>query len=284
MRRIVVTGANKGIGLAIVQSILEGHGDTFVYLGSRSAERGIAAVQALVTAHPGWAERISLLQIDVSDSESVTRAAGEVPGPVYGLVNNAGIAQGPLANIIAVNVAGVRQVCDAFLPKLQEGGRVVNVSSASGPNFVATRDAATQRLLTDPDSWDTVDAYLTRCLAQEETDGTFSASAMSNGGSYGLSKALVNAYTILWARENPGLHINACTPGFIETDLTRAFAVALGRTPQEMGMKPPADGARSTVHLLFGELSGNGWYYGSDAVRSPMHRYRSPGDPPYTGE
>jgi len=49
-------------------------------------------------------------------------------------------------------------------------------------------------------------------------------------------------------------------------------------------MKPPTEGTRSVLFLLFGEPEGNGRYYGSDAVRSPMHRYRSPGDPPYTGE
>ncbi len=48
-------------------------------------------------------------------------------------------------------------------------------------------------------------------------------------------------------------------------------------------MKPPAQGARAPMHLLFGELEGNGRYYGSDAQRSPLDRYRSPGSPPYTG-
>ena len=35
MRRVLVTGANKGIGRAIAQAILEHADDTFVYLGSR---------------------------------------------------------------------------------------------------------------------------------------------------------------------------------------------------------------------------------------------------------
>jgi hypothetical protein len=32
-----------------------------------------------------------------------------------------------------------------------------------------------------------------------------------------------------------------------------------------------------------GNPSGSGQYYGSDCVRSPFDKYRSPGDPPYTG-
>ena len=39
----------------------------------------------------------------------------------------------------------------------------------------------------------------------------------------------------------------------------------------------------STFQGLTGELKGNGWYYGSDALRSPIDRYRAPGDPPYEG-
>ena len=48
-------------------------------------------------------------------------------------------------------------------------------------------------------------------------------------------------------------------------------------------MKLPADGARCPLHLLFGELTGTGRYYGSDAQRSPLDRYRTPGSAPYTG-
>ena len=48
-------------------------------------------------------------------------------------------------------------------------------------------------------------------------------------------------------------------------------------------MKSPAEGARAPIHLLCGELEGNGRYYGSDAKRSPLDRYREPGSPPYVG-
>ena len=39
------------------------------------------------------------------------------------------------------------------------------------------------------------------------------------------------------------MQINACSPGWIETDLSRPFAVAAGKTPQEMGMLQPEQGA-----------------------------------------
>jgi hypothetical protein len=37
------------------------------------------------------------------------------------------------------------------------------------------------------------------------------------------------------------------------------------------------------MFLLFGHPEGNGRYYGSDALRSPMDRYRAPGTPAYDG-
>jgi NAD(P)-dependent dehydrogenase (short-subunit alcohol dehydrogenase family) len=121
------------------------------------------------------------------------------------------------------------------------------------------------------------------CLAIKSPE-EFAAQGLSDGDPYGLSKACANSYTMLLARENPTLKINASTPGFIETDLTRPYAEARDKTPADMGMKAPDQGVRSTLFLLFGDPEGTGCYYGSDAVRSPIDRYRAPGDPPYTGE
>lgn len=100
---------------------------------------------------------------------------------------------------------------------------------------------------------------------------------------YGFSKACVSLYSLLLARTNPALFINACTPGFIETDLTRPLAVSQGVDPADLGMKKPEEGTASILHLLFGESTGSGHYYGSDAKRSPLHCYRAPGSPEYTG-
>ena len=108
----------------------------------------------------------------------------------------------------------------------------------------------------------------------------FSSRGLGDGSAYGLSKAFSNAYTRHLAREYPQFVINACTPGFIYTDLTREYEARSGITPEELGMKSPRDGARSAMFLLFGEPEGSGHYYGSDAKRSPLDRYRAPGSPP----
>lgn len=294
MRRILVTGANKGIGLAIATAILEEHDDTFVLLGARSPERGQAAIAALIEEHPAWAERLALAEIDVASDTSVETAAAAVrdaygaePPPLYAVVNNAGVGRsaGALSDVVEVNTRGVRRVCEAFLPLLDpHAGRIVNITSASGPSFVSECSPERQRWFVSPDvTLDEIEALLTECIELDRTGGDFAAAGLGDGDSYGISKACTNSYTMLLARNHPQLRINACTPGFIETDLTRPYLASSGKSAAEMGMKAPADGARSAMFLLFGEPEGNGRYYGSDAQRSPLDRYRAPGAPPYTG-
>ena len=49
MKKILVTGGNKGIGLAIVKLLLRDFSDTFLLLGSRDVARGQAAVKELLS-------------------------------------------------------------------------------------------------------------------------------------------------------------------------------------------------------------------------------------------
>ena len=296
MQRIVVTGANKGIGLAIVQAILEHHEDTFVYLCSRDVERGRAAAARLAEAHPGFETRIAVVGLDVASDASIRAAAAEVSRTsggekLYALVNNAGIGTGAgasLAEVLQTNTLGVRRVSESFLPLLDPArGRIVNVTSAAGPSFVATCSREMQHFFLDAQvTWPRLEAFIAECLAlaADSDKGAFAAKGLADGAAYGLSKALANTYTLLLAREHPALRINACTPGFIETDMTRPYAASQGKAPSEIGMQPPAAGARAPMHLLFEELAGNGRFYGSDAQRSPLDRYRSPGSAAHTDD
>ena len=286
-RRVLITGANKGIGKATVEGALDHDDDVHVLLGSRNMSRGEDARAEIIERHPEWAERLEVVQINVSDDESVEAAAKTVANDygkasLYGIVNNAGIGQSnDMRAILEVNTYGPRRVCETFLGLLDAAGRIVNVSSASGPNYVADCDDDEQALLTNPDvTRDEIDDYAEACI-KEAAEGEFER---GDGSSYGLSKALLNAYTLVLARELPERTVNACTPGFIETDMTRGYAEQRGVSPEEMGMKSPRAGTKASLHLLFGDVPASGWYFGSDAVRSPMDQYRSPGDPPYEGD
>lgn len=286
-RRVLITGANKGIGLATVRAVLEAADDTFVFLGSRDRSRGEAARDGLVADDGSWKDRVEVVEIDVSSDDSVAAARATVGDrTLYGVVNNAGMGLGnqPMADVLEVNTRGPRRVCEAFLDGIQpDGGRIVNVSSASGPTFVSKCSPERQKQLTHPDvTWAEVEAAMAACLEIAASNGSFSDAGFGDGSAYGLSKACLNAYTIELARNHPKLIVNACTPGFIETDLTRHYAA--GKSAKDMGMKSPAEGTKASLHLLLGDPGGSGWYFGSDAQRSPLDRYRSPGDPPYTGD
>jgi NAD(P)-dependent dehydrogenase (short-subunit alcohol dehydrogenase family) len=286
MRRILVTGANKGIGLAIAQAILTEHDDTFVFLGSRDETRGHAAAAELAKK-----ERVAAITLDVATDTSVAAAAkrvAEICGgeKLYGIVNNAGLGSsgGDLAAILQTNTLGVFRVCEAFLPLIApRGGRIVNVTSASGPMFVAKCSEEWKAFfLDDQITWPRIAALVEECRAINDK-APLVAKGLGDANAYGLSKACANSYTMVLAREHPELVVNACTPGSIATDMSRGYAEAQGKTPEELGMKPPSEGAKAPMHLLFGALEGSGRYYGSDAKRSPLDRYRAPGSAPYDG-
>jgi hypothetical protein len=79
--------------------------------------------------------------------------------------------------------------------------------------------------------------------------------------------------------------VNACSPGFIVTDLTDLMMKSYGKTPAEAGALPPSQGTVAINYLLFDEgVPGGGRYYGSDGKRSPLHAYRSPCTAPYEGD
>ena len=135
---VVVTGASTGIGEATATR-LAAQGFT-VFAGVRkTADADRLKSQSLPGLRP--------LMIDVSDSESIKRAAAEVTEAVggaglKGLVNNAGLSGGgPLEfheldmirQMFEVNVFGLLAVTQAFLGLVRAGqGRIVNMGSVGG--------------------------------------------------------------------------------------------------------------------------------------------------------
>ena len=94
MKRILVTGGNKGIGKAICERLLTEWKDTHVIMGSRSLERGQQAVKD-ISSKLSCPERLTCLQLDTSSDASVEQAAQELVQqgltPLYGIINNAGV-------------------------------------------------------------------------------------------------------------------------------------------------------------------------------------------------
>jgi NAD(P)-dependent dehydrogenase (short-subunit alcohol dehydrogenase family) len=124
-KSVLVTGANRGIGQALVTEALR-RGASRVYAGTR---------QPLAYAD----ERVTPLVLDVTDAAQIRAAAGQV-GSLDVLINNAGIAlfgdwtdRAAIDQHLAVNLFGTHAVTQAFLPALtrSRGDIVNNVSTMS---------------------------------------------------------------------------------------------------------------------------------------------------------
>nr|WP_246229449.1 SDR family NAD(P)-dependent oxidoreductase [Mucilaginibacter humi] len=85
MKKVLITGANKSIGFETAKQLLkQGY---FVYPGSRDETNGREAIAQLKAE---GLENVELLQIDVSNPESVAKAAAQIT-ELDVLINNAGI-------------------------------------------------------------------------------------------------------------------------------------------------------------------------------------------------
>lgn len=273
-KRVFVTGGNAGIGLALCKQLIVDHG-CFVYMGARSLERGTNAIKSLIKAVPEASGQIELVQIDTCSAESVKAAAQSLAtqldgNKLYALVNNAGTGINhdvSREDIIKTNVYGVKLVTEAIAPLIDASeGRIVNLGSGAGPGYVRKlSDKETQTFLSSREiTLEELHAYLTKTMQTGRLDPMTC---------YRLSKAAVHKYTEIAAKTYPTLKINAVSPGFVNTNMTKGFGASLS----------PAQGTVSIRHCLFGELKGNAWYYGSDAKRSPLHLMRDPGDPEFAG-
>ncbi|WP_296249145.1 SDR family oxidoreductase [Pseudomonas sp. UBA4194] len=232
-RQALVTGANKGIGLAIAKGLAEA--GFFVWIGARDSSRGEQAVAQL--RDDGL--DASLLELDVADEDSVYRAAAMLSEQVAALdvlINNAGIAidmsKAPsevrmqdMKAVYEVNLFGPVRVTQAFLPLLKKAdqGRIVMMSSGVG----------SLALITDPTSIYSTVNFL----------------------DYTSSKVALNAVTVSFAKElEPlGIKVNAVEPGHVRTDLNG-----------NSGVLTPEEGAATALKMaLLGSDGPTGGFFGS---------------------
>lgn len=133
MPTVLVTGAGRGIGRTIAEQ-LAAHGWD-VIAGVRSEADGAA----LTAVDP---QRISTVNLDVTDDDQIAALDGTLPARLDAVVNNAGIVvAGPMETVSSaqwrrqfdVNVIGQLAVTRAVLPRLRAShGRVLFISSVNG--------------------------------------------------------------------------------------------------------------------------------------------------------
>lgn len=120
---VLVTGANRGIGKALVESFIE-HGAAKVYAAVRTLESASLLVEK-------YGDQVVPVRIDLNDPQSIVTAA-QVAKDVQMVVNNAGVSSGstPLAEDAITslefhmnsNVYGLMRMAQAFAPVLKASG------------------------------------------------------------------------------------------------------------------------------------------------------------------
>lgn len=233
MKKALITGANKGLGLEMARQLAQQK--VHVIITARDKARGEAALQQLLN------ERLpaELMLLDVSSEEDINRFVGEFKtkhDTLDILINNAGVEQdggwggntvatvsrSAVESTFATNFFGAVQLTQALLPLIQksESGRIVNMSSIMG--------SLTLHSIKDGDLWN-VKPF-----------------------AYDASKTALNQFTVHLAQLLAGSNASVASahPGWVKTDLGSDYA--------PMDVK---SGAKTAVDLaLATDTSWNGKY------------------------
>ncbi|KAF6203901.1 hypothetical protein GE061_002239 [Apolygus lucorum] len=231
----VVTGSNKGIGLAIVRSLCSQFDGT-VYLTARDVERGRAAVETLKK------EGLNPVfhQLDVTDKKSIDALAADIKkahGGLDILINNAAVLYMPgspepleeqVAETLKTNYFALKNVCHALFPLLRPHARVVNLTSSAGNLERMVPGEALRKRFADPNLTEEMLDQLLAEYVRDVKDGSYKEKGWPTVEytAYAVSKVAVSALTRVQhqkflkdARED--IVINHVHPGYVATDLNR---------------------------------------------------------------
>ncbi|KAH7840834.1 hypothetical protein Vadar_022299 [Vaccinium darrowii] len=269
-RVAVVTGSNKGIGLEICKQLASN--GVIVILTARNENQGLEAVQNLKLC--GLSD-ILFHQLDVTNQISIASLAEFIKTKFKKLdilVNNAGITGividpevrrglnlgiddivGPNAknlreiydqsselaeSCLRTNYYGVKLVTEELIPLLQlsDSPRIVNVSSTLGQLKPISNEKAKKKL-SDIESLtvEKVDELVQEFAKDLKEDLLETNGWPPNFSAYIVSKAALNGYTRVLAKNYPNMAINAVSPGFVKTDLNHNSGILT----VEQGAKGP---------------------------------------------
>ncbi|HEY4582841.1 MAG TPA: SDR family oxidoreductase [Lysobacter sp.] len=140
-RNVLITGANRGIGLEYVRQLLA-RGDHVIATARHPTQAH--DLNRLVAGHPG---RLHVFPLDVMDPRAEAEIARELPlvlgdEPLHLLINNAGLLHSgerfghvPAANLedsFRTNAMGPFLLAQAVAPRLADGAKVANMTSQLG--------------------------------------------------------------------------------------------------------------------------------------------------------
>jgi 3-oxoacyl-[acyl-carrier protein] reductase len=216
----LVTGGSRGIGRAAVVRLAEGGAKVAIAYAGNDA----AAQEARAAAQSAGAAAVHTLKFDVADPAACAAAIDEVVeklGGLHVLVNNAGISIDGL--ILRYKPDDLRRVLD------------VDLASAFHLSKAACRPMMKQR-------WGSI-VNMTSVVGEQGNAGQ-TAYSMAKAGLIGLTKSL--------AREmgSRNIRVNAVSPGWIETDMTKDLPEAAKKAMTEGASLGRAGTAREVAEAI----------------------------------
>lgn len=187
---VLITGANRGIGESILHRL---DADGYLVIGSSRSSEGVEKITSEIKKSNGKG-----IQMDVTDQKSIDDAVDSIKkdyGPIYGLINNAGITNDNLlmrmsdeqwSSVIDSNLNSLFRVTKSIVKDMMKArvGRIINIGSIVG--------------------------------------------MMGNAGqsNYSATKSGLLGFTKSLARElsSRNINVNSISPGFINTDMTKALS------------------------------------------------------------
>ena len=182
MKRVVITGANRGIGLELVKQLLDS--GARVYATYRSEMGELTSINN---------QNLSIHQMDVRDSAAIEELSNSIDGKIDLLINNAGVADGRWQSISEID--------------MQHALEVIEINSIA-PVLV------TQKLLNQMSDDSTI-------VMMSSLMGSISDCMSGRSYAYRASKTALNMFSIAMKNEleSQGISILIMHPGWVETDM-----------------------------------------------------------------
>ncbi|HTX12883.1 MAG TPA: SDR family NAD(P)-dependent oxidoreductase [Solirubrobacteraceae bacterium] len=263
-RIALITGANQGLGRALVQGLAAGMGpQDRVLLTGRDRDR-VAAAAAAVGDEPSTVARVEGRMLDVRDGEAIAALAAEL-GEVDIVFSNATARMSPQADpvdevdaVAETSNLATTSILRAFAPRLRPGGRLIIVASALGTLDKLDERATGRFARAAEEDLDAVDALVADWRqavhdgrAEEEGYGTW-LNIPSKVAQVAAVRALGGERRSADLAENKLLM--ALCPGLIDTDASRPWFDDMS------GAQTPAQAADWPVELALSPTFDSAFY------------------------